>query len=420
MTSDPAQTFTVAPQPWMTAAPTAAVMAALAPEGAARFVGGAVRDALMGLDPAGELDIATPAAPERVMALLAAADIRAIPTGIDHGTVTAVIGSAHFEITTLRRDVATDGRRAEVAYTDDWRIDAARRDFTFNAMSLTAAGEGFDYFAGRDDLAKGRVRFVGDPARRIEEDVLRILRFFRFFARYGKGGPDADAMAAISAAAAKVHTLSGERVWMELRRILATEAPVAVLDLMGQSGVLTQLLPEGVALARVGALARIEVSLDEAADPVRRLAALVVAGAADPASLAVRLHLSRVEKMRLAQMLAPTPVVARDCSPALARRLIYELGRAAFRDRVLLAWADAASDPADSPYGALVELAETFEPPAFPLGGDEAKAVGLKPGPEMGAALKAVESWWIAEDFQPDRDELLARLKAVAGDQAKG
>ncbi len=409
MAPDPAQTFTVAPQPWMTAVPTAAVMAALAPDGAPRFVGGAVRDALMGEDPAGELDIATPAAPERVMELLKGAGIRAIPTGIEHGTVTAVINDAHFEITTLRRDVVTYGRRAEVAYTDDWRIDAARRDFTINAMSLTVAGEGFDYFGGRDDLANGRVRFVGDPAQRIDEDVLRILRFFRFFARYGRGEPDGAAMEAITAAATKVRTLSGERVWMELKRILATPLPAPVCALMERAGVLAQVLPEAGPLARVESLVRIEALAGEAADPLRRLAAVIVTDAPD--AVAARLRLSRAERQRLAVLVAPVPEVAADCTEAAARRMIYEIGKAAFRDRLLLGWADSGGDGA---FGALMAIADRFDPPSFPLGGADAAAAGLAPGPPMGAALRSVEAWWVAEDFRPDREALMARLKAAA------
>jgi poly(A) polymerase len=409
MVPDPAQTFTVALRPWMTAVPTASVMAALAPEGTPRFVGGAVRDALMGEDPAGELDIATRASPERVMELLKSAGIRAIPTGIDHGTVTAVIGPAHFEITTLRRDVVTYGRRAEVAYTDDWRVDAARRDFTINAMSLTAAGEGFDYFGGRDDLANGRVRFVGDPAQRIDEDVLRILRFFRFFARYGRGEPDGAAMEAIFAASAKVRTLSGERVWMELKRILATPLPAPVCKLMERAGVLAQVLPEAGPLSRIEALSRVEALAGEAADPLRRLAAVVVTDA--PGAVAARLRLSRAERQRLAVLVAPVPVVSADCTQAAARRMIYEIGRAAFRDRLMLGWADGGADGA---FGALLALADRFEPPTFPLGGADAAAVGLAPGPAMGAALKSVEAWWVAEDFRPDREALMARLGAAA------
>lgn len=412
---DPAQTFTVAPQPWMMAAPTALVMAALAPEGAARFVGGAVRDALTGEDPAGELDIATPAAPERVMELLEAAGIRAIPTGIEHGTVTAVIGTAHFEITTLRRDVVTYGRRAEVAYTDDWCVDAARRDFTFNAMSLTVDGEGFDYFGGRDDLAHGRVRFVGDPAQRIDEDVLRILRFFRFCARYGRGDPDAVALTAIGAAAEKVCALSGERVWMELRRILATPLPAPVCELMADTGVLAHLLPEAGSLDRLAALARVEAVAGEAADPLRRLAAIVTPDAPGAASrapaLATRLRLSRAARLRLGSLMAAVPVVGADCTEATARRLIYETGTGAFRDRVLLGWADGGADAA---FGALLALADRFTPPSFPLSGADAASAGLAPGPAMGAALKTVEAWWVAEDFSPDRAALMARLRAAA------
>lgn len=420
---------TLPPQPWMTAPATRAVMAALAPGGPPRFVGGCVRDALCGLARIGDIDIATPAPPEQVMDLLAAAAIRAIPTGIAHGTVTAVVGPAHFEITTLRRDVRTYGRHADVAFTDDWREDAARRDFTINAMSLSEAGELFDYFGGHDDLAAGRVIFVGDPATRIREDVLRLLRFFRFHAYYGKGDPDPAALAAAAEAAHLAPGLSGERIWAELSRILMATDPAAALALMDGAGVLVHILPHrmdagGRGIARLAALVAIEGAegLVETPDAVRRLAAVLDNGAGSAEATAARLKLSRDARMRLGRLSVAGTSIAADMEPKEARRSIYRDGAEQFRDCVLLSWAAEHAEGRDAhsardaavAYGALLEVARIFVPPAFPLSGADAAAAGLAPGPTMGAALQAVEDWWVARDFRPGRDDLLARLRAEA------
>ncbi len=416
---------TLAPQPWMIAEPTRAVMAALAPGGEARFVGGSVRDALAGRKRIGDVDIATPSPPERAMELLAAANIRAIPTGIEHGTITAVLGDAHFEITTLRRDVRTFGRHAEVAFTDDWREDASRRDFTMNAMSLTAAGELFDYFGGEADLAAGRVRFVGEASARVREDVLRILRFFRFHAHYGKGAPDGEALAAASAAAALVPDLSGERVWAELQRILCAPDPAAALALMEGAGVLAHVLPyrrtEGAGVTRLAALAEVEAAegLADTPDAVRRLAAVLRADADAAAETAARLKLSRADRERLDRLVRRGASVAPDMSAAEARREVYRSGADLFRDLALLSWAGEQAEARDrhsrrdasAAFSALLEAAHGFAPPVFPLSGKNAQAMGLAPGPAMGRALAAVENWWIERDFRAGRDELLARLE---------
>jgi poly(A) polymerase len=416
----------------MTAPATRAVMAALAPGGPPRFVGGCVRDALCGFARIGDIDIATPAPPQRVLDLLAAAAIRAIPTGIAHGTVTAVVGPAHFEITTLRRDVRTYGRHADVAFTDDWREDAARRDFTINAMSLSEEGELFDYFGGREDLVAGRVRFVGDPATRIREDVLRLLRFFRFHANYGKGDPDPAALAAAAEAAHLMPGLSGERVWAELSRILAAKDPAAALTLMERAGVLAHVLPHrldggGRGIARLAALVVLETAeaLADAPDPVRRLAAVLDNDVGTADATAERLKLSRDARVRLGRLVVAGTSIAADMQPAEARRVIYRDGAEPFRDCVLLSWAAERAEGRDAhsardaavAYGALLEVARIFVPPVFPLTGADATAAGLAPGPAMGEALRAVEDWWLARDFRPGRDDLLARLRAEA---AKG
>ncbi|HYN39631.1 MAG TPA: CCA tRNA nucleotidyltransferase, partial [Rhodospirillales bacterium] len=239
------------PQPWMTALETRAVFDALAADGAeVRFIGGCVRDSVL-KRPVRDIDIALAVPPGDVMALLRRASIRVIPTGLDHGTVTAIVGGRPFEITTLRVDVETFGRRARVAFTDDWVADAARRDFTFNALSCTVDGDIYDYFDGLEDLGHGRVRFVGDPSARIGEDVLRLLRFFRFYAHYGRPPPDPAALAACRAWAEKLPTLSGERVRVEIFRTLMAADPADVFELMQAHAVLPHVLPEANGVARL-------------------------------------------------------------------------------------------------------------------------------------------------------------------------
>lgn len=403
----------------MTAKSTREVMDVLGGEAEARFVGGAVRDAIAGGTRVGDVDIATPLPPDRVMGLLKSAGIKVVPTGIDHGTVTAVIDGVHFEITTLRRDVKTYGRHADVVFTDDWREDAARRDFTINAMSMTQTGEVFDYFTGRDDLAAGRVRFVGDAATRIREDVLRLLRFFRFHAYYGKGVPDSDGLAAAGAAAHLIPTLSAERVWKELSRIFESPDPAGALELMEGAGVLAHVLVGARHFARLTVLVGLEVTKGLAPDAVRRLAMVVEADRAGGEALAARLKLSRADRDRLVYLIENRTSITVGWTVADAQRAIYRAGRDRFRDSVLISWArdlsdgtDPGTDP-DESYGALMDVAAGFTPSTFPIGGEDAIKLGLKPGPEMGAALAAVEAWWLEQDFTPDRDALLARLSVV-------
>ena len=267
----------IEPQPWMTAPETRAVIAALTAEGAeVRFVGGCVRDALAG-HPVKDIDLATPDRPEKVLALLEAAGLKAVPTGLDHGTVTAISGHRPFEITTLRRDVQTDGRRAVVAFTDDWEADAARRDLTFNALSCSPDGRLFDFFGGYDDLLAGRVRFVGDPRARIREDYLRLLRFFRFQAHYGRLPPDPEILAVARELVPELAGLSGERIRAELLRLLEAPDPLPVLEIMIADRILESILPEIAGTAVLAGL--LTLDLPEAADPVLRLGALLAPGA---------------------------------------------------------------------------------------------------------------------------------------------
>ena len=402
---------TIPPQRWMTAPETRAVIAALTGDGApARFVGGCVRDAILGRD-VRDIDIATAEAPDRVMEMLDRAGIKAVPTGIDHGTVTAVIDPAHFEITTLRHDVETFGRHARVAFTDDWEADAARRDFTMNAVFCDADGALYDPTGGLADIEAGRVRFVGDARERIAEDVLRLLRFFRFHAWYGSGEPDAEALAACRELADRIPGLSVERVWSELRRILLAPDPAAILDLMAADAVLDHVLPEATGRARLAALVRHEEDQGLAADAIRRLAA-VVAPTTDAIALAERLRLSRAEKHRLADILTPGDDVSPDLDEAAGRRAMYRLGAPLYGDLVLLGWSAAPH----AGWAAQWRLATTWQPPDFPLRGADAMAQGVPKGPDVGRLLGIVEAWWLANDFAPERAACLDRLAEAARD----
>jgi poly(A) polymerase len=375
MTDAPA--LQIPPPAFLADGALSAVMAVL-PE--ARIVGGSVRDTLAGR-PVTEIDLATPREPGQVVQALAAAGIRAVPTGLDHGTITAVVDGQGFEITTLRRDVETDGRHAVVAFTDDWRADAARRDFTINALSMTRDGVVFDYFDGIADLRAGRVRFVGDPAIRISEDYLRILRFFRFFARYASGPADPAALAAIRATVSGLAGLSAERVWSELSRILSAPDPRAAIGLMAELGVLAAVLPEGADPARLERL----VAAGAPADPLLRLAALLNG---DPLALAVRLRLSSAERDRLVALRA-SPVPRPDMDDGALRRLLAEEDAAVLVDRTWLA-GGAAPD-----WAALRARLTAMPRPMFPLEGRDVLALGEPEGPHVGVLLREMRRWWM-------------------------
>ena len=407
----------------MAAAETRAVVAALTAGGATvRFVGGCVRDAILGR-PVKDIDIATHDEPDKVMALLEAAGIHAIPTGIAHGTVTAVVGKAHFEITTLRRDVETYGRHAKVAFTDDWAADAARRDFTINALFCAPDGTLYDSHGGLEDLREGRVRFVGRPEERIREDVLRLLRFFRFYAYYGRPPPDAAALAACRKLAHLLPTLSAERVAGELFNLLLAPDPVPVLELMRDEGVLAEILPEARNMARLGGLVAVERELGEA-DGLRRLAAVVTVTAVGAVELAARLRLSNAQRDRLAGLAeVPGPVTVGG-DERVRRGELHRLGSGLYRDLVIVHWAarraqaKALSRDEESRYRAALEAAAAWEPPQFPVKGRDVLALGVPKGPEVGRLLKALEEWWTAGDFRATRAECLAKLKTLAA--AKG
>ncbi len=357
-----------------------ALAAVLAVLPGTRLVGGCVRDALAGREIA-DIDLATPMTPDQVMEALGRAGLRAIPTGIAHGTVTALVGGQGFEITTLRRDVKTDGRHAVVAFTDDWREDAARRDFTINAMSMAPDGVVFDYFGGRQDLAGGIVRFVGDAGARIAEDYLRILRFFRFFARYGRAPADAGALAAINAGVAGMSGLSAERVWSEVRRILEAPAPDTALGLMARTGVLEAVLPNAV-LRLVDMLP---------AEPVLRLAALLPQGPAP-------LNLSGQAAARLLALQGAPPPDAVD--NAQLRRLLADTPQDILQGRARIAGREA---------GLLARIA-AMGVPVFPVQGRDLALAGLQPGPEMGRILKSMRASWLVGGCIATRDDLMAKL----------
>ena len=416
----------LAPQDWMVAPETRAVIAALQADGVqARFVGGCVRDSLL-KRPIKDIDIATPDPPERVLALLDDAGIHAIPTGLAHGTVTAVIGKAHFEITTLRVDVESFGRHARIEYTDDWYVDACRRDFTMNAMSADSDGRVYDFFDGIADLGAGRVRFVGDPVQRIEEDALRLLRFFRFHAHYGRHTyMDSRAFNACRQMASRLTTLSGERVAGELVRLLLADEPAPVLLVMHGIGVLDHVLPEAGDFGRLRVLAWLErrglVRADIAPDAIRRLAAMLICDRAGAEAVGERLKLSGIQTKRLIAMVAPKVVVDLGMDDRAVRRALRVVGGDTFRDLVLMAWAARRSlmpRPPASEAGqwiALLDAAAAWVPVDLPVKGRDLLEMGVAHGPGIGRLLERIDAWWEERDYRPDRDACLIELRRLAG-----
>jgi poly(A) polymerase len=369
---------------WRRRRGTARLLEALgAEEGLTRYVGGAVRDDLLGL-PVSDVDVATRIEPDEVIRRLEAAKIKAVPTGIDHGTITAVSDGHPFEITTLRRDVSTDGRRATVAFTDDWKEDAARRDFTINALSADPlTGEIFDYFGGLDDLEKRHVRFIGDPLKRIAEDHLRILRFFRFHARFGSGELDAAALDACTERANDLMALSRERIADELLKLLGMPDPSDTVEVMLDRAILKAVLPEIVPerLPGLRALVEAEQQAGIAPDPLRRLAALLPRDPEVVAQIAARLKLSNKARKRLACAASE----AMDSSP---QALAYRIGTECAADRLLLA-------------GEIAEAAAiaAWKAPRLPIGGGDLIARGLEEGPVVARTLKQIDQRWVEAGF---------------------
>ena len=396
---------TLAAQPWLTAPETVAVLDALEAAGGSgcvRFVGGSVRNALMG-QPVDDIDLATTLPPDAVVAALKAAGIKVVPTGLAHGTVTAVSERRPHEITTLRRDVSTDGRNATVAFTDDWAEDAARRDFRLNALYADRHGTVFDPTGhGVADAAEGRIVFVGDPETRIAEDYLRILRFFRFFAWYGRGDPDPAGLAACDAMAPGLTRLSAERVSKELLKLLAASDPRRAVAAMIEADVLSHILPEAHPPRPFEAI------VPRSTDPVLRLAALLPADADAVTAASARLRLPNAVRDRLVAALRSA--FGSDIADHAARAIVYREGRQAFHDRLALAEAASGTDRRD-----LHRLADTWTVPRMPVGGRDLARLGLTPGPDTGRVLKAFEDDWVAADFPIDgHDERLAALTATA------
>ncbi|MCA1909415.1 MAG: CCA tRNA nucleotidyltransferase [Magnetospirillum sp.] len=411
----------LSPQPWMQAAETQKVLAALMADGAeVRFVGGCVRDSVL-KRPIKDIDIATHDTPDTVMALLDRAGIKVIPTGIAHGTVTAVVGKAHFEITTLREDVETFGRHARVSFTDDWTADAARRDFTMNAMFADSQGRVYDPFNGLADLAAGQVRFVGDPMKRIDEDVLRLLRFFRFHAHYGRPPMDQKALVACRKLAPRLVELSGERVAGELIRLLQAPDPAAALLVMKGEGILAHVLPEADELGRLKVLSWLEsrglVRPGIAPDPLRRLGAILHGDTAAIQAVGDRLKLSAAQIARLVSIAVPKVEVHDGVDQVQARRALRRVGADTFRDLALVAWADAKArsgmthSQETSRWLRLLDWADSWQPVVLPVRGADCLELGVPRGPAIGQALARVEAWWEERDYRPGRDECLDRLR---------
>ncbi len=368
--------------------------------GEARIVGGAVRNALLKM-PVSDIDLATTLEPEQVAEAFRSQGHLVIPTGIEHGTVTVRIDHDLYEITTLRRDVSTDGRRAVVAFTDDWAVDASRRDFTINAMYLDANGKIYDYTDGYKDIQNRRVRFVGAPRQRIEEDYLRILRFFRFHAIYAKGKPDSVALAACARLKSGLQSLSAERIRNELIKLLAAPRAIETLKVMDAKNILSPVLPSPAKFNTetwrvMGRLPR---------DGELRLSVL----STNPEALKLRLKLSNAQTRRIADA-----TEAPQLSPALRiperRRLLYAMGETCWRDAVHLAWAKSRASIVDPKWKRLLNLPKNWAAPQFPIAGHDLKARGIAPGPQMGQILRDLEDWWIATDFKATPEQLLARI----------
>ncbi len=402
---------------WMSAANTTAVFEALEAAGGAdcaRFVGGCVRNALIGKS-IDDIDIATRLSPDAVIQALKAASLKAVPTGVAHGTVTAVASGKPFEITTLRRDVSTDGRRAVVAFTDDWAEDAQRRDFTLNSLYARRDGSIYDPTGhGVADARAGRIVFVGQADQRIAEDCLRILRFFRFFAWYGKGPADPTALAACAAAKGQIATLSAERVSKELLKLLAADDPRGAVGLMATTCVLAEILPAPIDLERFAGMAAIEDDQLFENEPLLRLAALLPDDQVGAAQFAERLRLSNAERDRLVAALAQTPPLKSWMSPREIRRAVYRAGAQAFRDRAKLAWARVAGGAATPQWRGMIALGEGWVRPTFPFTGEDVIAAGVPKGPLVGQVLREVEDWWVDHDFIDDKLSAVEKLKSVA------
>jgi poly(A) polymerase len=398
---------------WLTAGALPQVLAVLDHAGEeARVVGGAVRNAMFGQTP-DEIDIATTAVPDTVIERTRAAGFKAVPTGIDHGTVTVIVDGTPFEVTTLRADVETFGRKAKVAFGRDWKTDAERRDFTINALSVDRTGEVFDYVGGLADIDARRVRFIGDPAKRIAEDFLRILRFFRFHATYGSGPPDPAGLKACIAAREGLAQLSRERVRMELLKLLRAAHATPTLAVMTEAGLLEAVLGGVPLLASFENTCKVEAAVGVEGDPVRRLAALGVSVVEDAERLWQRLRLTNSEHARLTSIAEGWQRISPAQGEGAWRELIYRIGPDRFVDRVLVAWSRSPAGAADAEWTAFATLPARWTAPTFPLKSKEFVKRGVEKGPRLGATLAAAEEAWIAAGFPADKAALAAIADAA-------
>ena len=383
-----------------------AVMDAIAGVGGeARLVGGCVRNALLG-EAVGDIDIATDLTPERVVDAAGGAGLKSVATGIEHGTVTVVSDATAFEVTTLRHDVETDGRKARVQYTDDWTGDAARRDFTLNALYCSAAGEVFDPLGGYVDLERRLIRFVGDPDARIREDYLRILRFYRCNSQYAHGDPDAEGVAACARLKDGLRQLSRERIGQEFGKLLIGERAPEVAALMNAAGVSQTLFDADLSDRLLAGVKDSGSKLGAEPDAVTLLASALPLPA-DRISVLLRLSNTHTAALNALQMATrPTPVL-RD----VERKIVcYQLGSETWARAVILAWADCGAGDDVEDWRQLFRLPERWQRPVFPVKGSDVVAAGVKPGPQVGRILKDLEDWWMAGGFQANRDELLSRV----------
>ncbi|WP_407159192.1 CCA tRNA nucleotidyltransferase [Bradyrhizobium sp. STM 3557] len=391
--------------PWLSSGPAARVLALLNGDGEeARVVGGAVRNALLGI-PIGDIDVATTAVPTEVIRRAKVAAIKSVPTGIEHGTVTLVLDGHPIEVTTLREDTETFGRKAKVAFGRDWVADAQRRDFTINALSVSLDGIVSDYVGGLEDIAIRRVRFIGDAAQRIAEDYLRILRFFRFHSAFGVGAPEREGYLACIAGRAGLATLSAERVRIEMLKLLVTQGAVGAVEAMMDAGLMISILGGVAYLGPFTAMVTAEREIGLTPNPIRRLAALAVAVTEDARRLATRLKLSNAEAKALDAMGHRWWRLA-SADEARARRLLYRLGETNYRDRLLLAWARAGHERDAPRWCELAQLPERFTPPKFPLKAADFIARGVAEGPLLGHVLTLAEDAWLAADFPLDQSAL--------------
>jgi poly(A) polymerase len=393
---------------WLKEPAVQKVLKVLNESGTTRIAGGAVRNALLGIEVA-DVDLATTLTPEEVTKAAEKAGLKVHPTGVDHGTVTVVAESRPFEVTTLRIDVETFGRWARVAFTDDWTADASRRDFTMNALYCDAQGEVHDPLGGYVDLKRGRVRFVGEPRQRIREDYLRILRFFRFHAQYGKGSPDREGLRHSIALRRHLKTLSGERIRQELWKLLSAPGAARMLKVMNEANITREILGRAAEVKSLERMAQIDRTVKLDADPLLRLE-LITGGASGYRDA---LKLTNAEMMRLKALKNGTPPVP-GLRAAERKIVLYQMGQQAFLDSVRLSWARSNAQASDRSWRNLFNFGRKTKLSRFPITGEDLKARGVLPGPQFGAILRALEDWWTAAGFPEDKALLLRRLDALA------